>query len=643
MKERLLSGLLITALALNTCFISPVSAKTEKDTIITTEQSLPAKYDLREKGLVSSVKNQGNMATCTFFALCSALESSALMKGYGEYNLSERHLAYFTTHYGDADNDAINKECAIYCEDKKWYEDHTAEAPIATLMKGFGPGLESAYAYSSIKGTISAAKATDGAFKLKGCYFIPHDDKNAIKAAVQKYGAVVMNVYPYCWNLSRVCNQSSGAVYAANTSRGSGFHFLNIVGWDDNYSKRNFLTTPPGDGAWIVKNSWGQRTGDKGYYYISYYDAELQNPISPWFSFEVAAASMYDYQYQYDGGAGIDICDKVSSVAIAFKGKEDETLTGIQIKPEGSTTATVSLYRNVSSPSSIGSAKAIYTKTYTIDKSGYQTLEFDKTVNINKGESILAVVSFKDSVSYYVDKAYTSTREQGGRGIATANKGETFIKMSGSWRDLATCLNKPASACIKVLAKKGHGRKTISKLTSTNLGKTNLSINNNKEATASLSWDSIKNAKNYNIYRKGEKDTGYTLIKSVDGNKTKYDDTGLTLGTKYSYMVIAVSGSAESSSPIKTATATIATTWIKTLDNSERGKIKITIATTKSAESYSIYRLEGDKYKLIGSTKTGTFTDKNVEGGKTYSYKVRAVKGKLLSAYSGVKKVTAKN
>ena len=203
------------------------------------------------------------------------------MKGYGEYNLSERHLAYFTTHYGDADNDAINKECAIYCEDKKWYEDHTAEAPIATLMKGFGPALESTYPYSSIKGSVSAKKATDCAFRLKGCYFIPHDDKDAIKAAVQKYGAVVMNVYPYCWNLSRVCNQSSGAVYSSNTNRGSGFHFLNIVGWDDNYSKRNFLTAPPGDGAWIVKNSWGPRTGDKGYYYISYYDAELQNPISP--------------------------------------------------------------------------------------------------------------------------------------------------------------------------------------------------------------------------------------------------------------------------------------------------------------------------------------------------------------------------
>lgn len=643
MKEKLLSGLLITALALNICFVNPANTNYSKKSVIHTEQSFPAKYDLREKGLVSSVKNQGNMATCTFFALCSALESSALMKGYGEYNLSERHLAYFTTHYGDADNDAINKECAIYCEDKKWYEDHTAEAPIATLMKGFGPALESTYPYSSIKGSVSAKKATDCAFRLKGCYFIPHDDKDAIKAAVQKYGAVVMNVYPYCWNLSRVCNQSSGAVYSSNTNSGSGFHFLNIVGWDDNYSKRNFLTTPPEDGAWIVKNSWGPRTGDKGYYYISYYDAELQNPISPWFSFEVAPASMYDYQYQYDGGAGIDICDKVSSVAIAFKAKEDESLTGIQIKSKGASTATVSLYRNISTPSSIGSAKAIYTKAYKLDKSGYQTLEFDKTVNINKGESILAVVSFKDSVSYYVDKAYTSTREQGGRGVASANKGETFIKMSGSWNDLATSLNKPASACIKVLAKKGHGRKTISQLTGANLKNTNLTISNSKEATASLSWDSVKNAKSYNIYRKSEKDTGYTLIKSVDGNITKYDDTKLTIGTKYSYMVIAVSGTAENFSPVKSATATIAATWIKTLDNSERGKIKITIATTKSAESYSIYRLEGDKYKLIGSTKTGTFTDKNVEGGKTYSYKVRAVKGKILSAYSSVKKVTARN
>lgn len=36
-------------------------------------------------------------------------------------------------------------------------------------------------------------------------------------------------------------------------------HAVTVVGWDDDYSKENFLEghQPEHDGAWIVKNSWG--------------------------------------------------------------------------------------------------------------------------------------------------------------------------------------------------------------------------------------------------------------------------------------------------------------------------------------------------------------------------------------------------
>lgn len=57
-------------------------------------------------------------------------------------------------------------------------------------------------------------------------------------------------------------------------------HGVTVVGWDDHFSKDNFLADhkPPEDGAWIVRNSWGQDWGMDGYFYLSYYDQNIFIP-----------------------------------------------------------------------------------------------------------------------------------------------------------------------------------------------------------------------------------------------------------------------------------------------------------------------------------------------------------------------------
>jgi C1A family cysteine protease len=92
-------------------------------------------------------------------------------------------------------------------------------------------------------------------------------DTEDIKRAILNYGAVGAGIYYYseCFD----SDTNSYCCYAATP----GNHEVTIVGWDDNYSASNFkLGGPEGDGAWIVRNSWGSSWGDNGYFYVSYYD-----------------------------------------------------------------------------------------------------------------------------------------------------------------------------------------------------------------------------------------------------------------------------------------------------------------------------------------------------------------------------------
>ena len=84
-----------------------------------------------------------------------------------------------------------------------------------------------------------------------------------MKSAIESHAvSVSMRWEGDQWNPTAYWKPSTYAYYYNGTAGTN--HLVAVVGWDDSFPASNFSTTPAGNGAWLVKNSWGTGWGDGG-------------------------------------------------------------------------------------------------------------------------------------------------------------------------------------------------------------------------------------------------------------------------------------------------------------------------------------------------------------------------------------------
>ena len=185
-----------------------------------------------------------------------------------------------------------------------------------------------------------------------------------------------------------------------------------------------------------------------------------------------------------------------------------------------------------------------------------------------------------------------------------------------------------------------NGRQGVGAYSSTKSAKTLAKakitgITSSDEEVLKISWNKVSGAKGYIISRSTKKDSGYSEIDTVSGEKTtSYTDDTVKAGKTYYYKVEAYNvnsgtkgyGGASDAVAGKTAKRTKITSIVSTNEKT------LTIKWNKITGAYG-YRIkrstdEDGTYKVVKTIKSGNTTsykDTSVKAGKTYYYTVETM------------------
>ncbi len=388
--------------------------------------SLPPSYSLKTLGCVTSVKSQGSCGSCWAFATYGSAESVLMPEeawDFSEDNLKNLH----EFDYGP-------------CSGGQYY------MSTAYLVRWSGPLTEAADPYSDSPTSYSPT----GLLPVKhvqNVIFLPSRgtalDNDNIKNAIMTHGGVSTTFY---W-ASGSYNSNTKAYFSTYSGEN---HGVTIVGWDDSYSKSNFLTSPAGDGAFLAKNSWGPGWGNEGYFWISYYDTSLGKSLNAVFLSE--PAENYDYIYQYDPLGWVSSVGYGTNTAWGankFTSARDEQLEAVGFYTASPNTAyEVYIHRNPTD-GPLSNTGAVSSKTGIIDVPGYHTIPLSNPVSLNSGDTFSIVVKITTpGYAYPVPFEYPTG---GYSSQATSKAGESYISpsgASGTWVDL-TDWRSNSNVCIK--------------------------------------------------------------------------------------------------------------------------------------------------------------------------------------------------
>lgn len=415
---------------------------------ISSTEDLPKAYSSVDAGIVLDPPATGSAANC-WANTAAGLAETSMLKNNGSLNASvDRYdpmqvvrnffnlyrtdragLTYFSDikadekRFRDVNILSVNGTVNVD-DDSAALSQARGNLAWTTFELARWQGIKENNADFGDKDDLQEFDEVDTAAFLKNAYWVPNSDKVSIKKLIKQEGSVGLQIYLNASDDSKVSGTAPdgyGCRYFDNSVKSPNYT-VQLVGWDDNFSKNNFTKKPGSDGAFLAKSPYEQSAELGGkYFWISYADAAFQYKdsarIAVAYDFTTHDTSTY-FQYGYDGSNG-DSTYSTKRVYTVFTAGEAgqqgggsdkaEALKAVGVGVADAGTYEIGVYYYDSNATYLNQY-AIETQTVKIPYTGFHTIELDRPVLLLKGDRVAISVKRTDGNAFraFVDKKYTS-------------------------------------------------------------------------------------------------------------------------------------------------------------------------------------------------------------------------------------------
>lgn len=407
-------------------------------------ENIPSRWDSREHGWTTPVRNQRSYGTCWAFATLACLEaaylkdSNLVVTNIFSPNHMARHVgADFAFGFGDGGNDQI---------------------AAALLASWTDPLLEEQDPYYNAASTVDLPPVCH----VHDIAWFPartgSTDNDLLKKAVMKYGAATVSYY----HNDAYTKAGTGAYYYFGSAEPN--HAVTLIGWDDDYPVENFRQdkkVPATPGAFLVKNSHGANSYTNGYTWISYCDTRFVTMDFAAYPMP-RATNTYGRVYQYDPcgtianydtrEAGEDESVQVENwCANVFEADAAGEIAAVGFYALAAGTEYVlRAYRGCSTDPSTGSL--VCETSGTLETAGFTTIDLPSPVPVAALEKFAVAIRLTSPATQY---PLPVEQSESGYCTATSRAGESWYSRDGAnWRDLRH-FNETANFCVKAYTRYG--------------------------------------------------------------------------------------------------------------------------------------------------------------------------------------------